>query len=92
MFCRVSFTLEKELIMDGVQTSIERKPDVRCAEAKRIKLAYELAEMALRDVGCLLRTTEAGHYCWASSHKSAITGLRVVLEKLRDDVPTYEEA
>lgn len=64
--------------------------DTRRVDVQAIKAAYEEAEQSLRVVGKLLRTTYAGQFMWAADHKSAVTGLRIVLEKLRYDVPTYK--
>ena len=64
--------------------------DTRHDDSKKIKNAYEQVERDLACVGKLLRTTEAGKYGWSSSHKSAITGLKSIIEKLRDDVPDYK--
>jgi hypothetical protein len=58
--------------------------------AGEIRAAYKDAEKALRRVGRLLRTTEAGSYLWATEHKTAVSGLCVVLTKLEQDVPYYE--
>lgn len=62
----------------------------RALDSIEIKKAYKTVEGALRAVGKLLRTTEAGKYMWASDHKNAVTGLRVAIEKLRHNVPRYE--
>lgn len=64
--------------------------DKRTEDVRQIRLAYLDVEIALRKVGKLLRTTDAGKYMWASDHRSAVTGLRVVTEKLREDVPRYD--
>lgn len=64
--------------------------DKRTEDVRQIRLAYLDVEIALRKVGTLLRTTDAGKYMWASDHRSAVTGLRVVTEKLREDVPRYD--
>lgn len=58
-------------------------------DAKQIKDAYSEVEDALRTVGRLLRTTEAGRFMWATDHRTAVTGLRIVVEKLKYDVPDY---
>lgn len=63
----------------------------RAIDGKEIREAYRTVEESLRAVGKLLRTTEAGHYMWASDHKSVVTGLRIVIEKLQHDVPRYGE-
>jgi len=63
--------------------------DQRAADARQIEEAYESVERALSQVGKLLRTTEAGRFMWSSEHKSAVTGLKVIVEKLRRDVPNY---
>lgn len=64
--------------------------DKRTEDSRQIRLAYLDVEFALRKVGKLLRTTEAGKYAWAAKHRSAVTGLKVVAEKLREDVPRYD--
>jgi hypothetical protein len=63
--------------------------DKRQADVQAIEKAYSEVEAALSNVGKLLRTTEAGKFMWASDHKSAVTGLRIVVEKLRGNVPSY---
>jgi len=62
----------------------------RARDARQIKDAYQSVEAALSRVGRLLRTTEAGKFMWSSDHKSAVTGLKVVVAKLRWDVPDYD--
>ena len=62
----------------------------RAEDSRKIRLAYLEVEFALLKVGKLLRTTEAGRYAWAANHRSAVTGLKVVAEKLREDVPRYD--
>lgn len=64
--------------------------DKRGLDTIKIKEAYKNIEKSLREVGRLLRVTEAGKFMWSSDHKSAVTGLRIVIEKLRYDVPDYE--
>ena len=59
--------------------------------ASEIRAAYKYAEKALRRVGRLLRTTEAGRYMWSSEHKTAVSGLCVMLDKLAYDVPDYAQ-
>jgi len=61
----------------------------RKADAVKIRESYLLAEDALRECGRLLRTTEAGRYMWSADHKSAMTGLRVMVEALRYRIPDY---
>ncbi len=68
------------------------KEDQRAVDADTIMASYNKVEESLRVVGKLLRTTEAGKYMWANDHKSAVTGLRIVVEKLRHDVPRYRGA
>lgn len=63
----------------------------RAIDALEIMEAYRTVEESLRIAGKLLRTTYAGEFMWATDHKSTITGLRIVMEKLRDDVPSYSE-
>ena len=63
--------------------------DGRAMDARQIKEAYQSVETALSRVGKLLRTTEAGKYMWSSEHKSAVTGLKVIVTKLRRTVPDY---
>lgn len=63
--------------------------DRRQTDVEAIEKAYSEVEAALSKVGKLLRTTEAGKFMWANDHKSAVTGLRIVVEKLRADVPSY---
>ena len=58
-------------------------------EADMIREAYEAADKALIKIGRLLRTTHAGEFMWSADHKTAISGLRVIVSKLRDDVPYY---
>lgn len=57
--------------------------------ADLIREAYYEAERALGRVGKLLRTTQAGHRLWSSQHKTAVSGLRVVIDTLARDVPYY---
>jgi len=64
----------------------------RGAEADMIRAAYDRADDALRHVGKLLRTTHAGEFMWSADHKTAISGLRVVVQKLRQDVPYYDDS
>jgi len=59
--------------------------------ASEIRAAYKDAERALRRVGRLLRTTEAGRYMWSADHKTAVSGICVVLDKLAYDVPDYAD-
>lgn len=59
--------------------------------AAEIKAAYLDAEIAVRRVGRLLRTTEAGRYMWSAKHKTAVSGLCVMLDTLAYDVPGYYE-
>lgn len=62
----------------------------RAVDAARVADAYRRAELALRDVGKLLRTTSvSGYFLWVNDHKSAATGLRIAIEKLRDSIPRY---
>lgn len=63
--------------------------DERAFEAREIEDAYKEVENALSSVGRLLRTRVVGSYLWAGEHKSAVTGLRILVEKLRADVPNY---
>ena len=64
--------------------------DTRADDAQKICDAYLDVLVALQEVGRLLRTTYAGKFMWSAEHKSAITGLKVLVEKLRQDVPTYD--
>lgn len=64
--------------------------DTRPEDSRKIQAAYADVERALRRVGKLLRTTYAGKFMWSSDHKAAVSGLRVVVEKLRYSVPRYE--
>lgn len=64
----------------------------RGAEADMIRAAYDRADDALRQVGKLLRTTHAGEFMWSSDHKTALSGLRVVVQKLRENVPYYDDS
>ena len=59
--------------------------------AREIRVAYKDAEKTLRRVGRLLRTTEAGRYMWSAEHKTAVSGLCVMLDKLAYDVPDYAD-
>lgn len=63
---------------------------IRQRDASQIIAAYGNVELALRQVGRLLRTLEAGKYMWACDHKSAATGLRIAVEALRRSVPRYD--
>jgi len=63
--------------------------DQRAIDAEQIKQAYRDAEAALSHVSRLLRSTEAGRYMWSAEHKTAISGLKVVVGMLRKDVPDY---
>ena len=62
----------------------------RAKDMVKINVAYSEVEDALRHAGKLLRTTHAGEYLWSGDHKAAITGLRIVMEKLRQNLPHYE--
>ena len=62
----------------------------RSKDMVKINVAYSEVEDALRHAGKLLRTTHAGEYMWASDHKTAITGLRIVMEQLRRNLPHYD--
>jgi photosystem II stability/assembly factor-like uncharacterized protein len=64
--------------------------DNRAKDVIEIMRAYDDAEKALRKVGTLLRTTDAGCYWWAKRHKQMVSGLSAVLLTLRLDVPFYE--
>ena len=64
--------------------------DNRAKDVIEIRHAYTDAEKALRKVGTLLRTTDAGCYLWANRHKTMVSGLSAVLFTLRCDVPIYE--
>lgn len=68
----------------------EKQCDTRALDAEQIKAAYDEADRALQMVGKIIRTSKAGKYIWASDHKTAISGLRVVVRKLRNDVPRYK--
>ena len=57
--------------------------------ATEIRAAYLEAEKALRRVGRLLRTTEAGRYMWSAKHKTAVSGLCAMIDTLAYDVPDY---
>ena len=57
--------------------------------AQEIRAAYLDAEKALRHVGRLLRTTEAGRYLWSAKHKTAVSGLCAMVYTLAYDVPDY---
>ena len=61
----------------------------RAVGAKAIEDAYSLIEKSLSRVGKLLRTTHAGRYLWAADHKAAVSGLKVIVKHLRNDVPNY---
>jgi len=63
----------------------------RRVTAAQIRQAYLDAETSLRDVGRLLRTTDAGKYLWAVQHKTVVSGLAIVLNKLAYDVPEYDD-
>ena len=56
-----------------------------------IRAAYQRADEALGQVGKLLRTTHAGEFLWSADHKTAISGLRAIVRKLREDVPFYND-
>lgn len=66
--------------------------DERVIDVHQIKQAYELSEDSLRMVGRFLRTTNAGRHMWASDHKIIVTGLRIILERLRRDLPDYTDS
>lgn len=66
--------------------------DVREFETDLIRNAYRVVEESLRTVGKLLRSTEAGQFLWSAEHKTAISGLRVLVKRLRQDVPHYRDA
>lgn len=68
---------------------LEKKRAQRVVDVIKIKRAYDEVGESLRIVGKLLRTTEAGKYMWSSDHKSAVTGLRIIVETLRREVPSY---
>lgn len=63
----------------------------RAEEAHRIRSAYDDVEASLRRLGKLLRTTHAGEFLWSASHKTAISGLCVVIRALHGDVPYYDD-
>jgi hypothetical protein len=63
----------------------------RRRETDAIRAAYDHADAALHQVGKLLRTTRAGEFLWSAEHKTAISGLRVMVQKLRQDVPYYHD-
>jgi hypothetical protein len=64
--------------------------DSRKQSSKEIRIAYSRAEKDLAYIGKLLRTTEAGKYMWSARHKSAVTGLKQIIDLLKYDVPTYD--
>lgn len=61
----------------------------RAADARQIEEAYESVERALSRVGKLLRTTDAGRFMWSREHKTAVAGLKIIVNRLRRDVPNY---
>lgn len=65
--------------------------DSRANDTAEIRMAYENVEESLRNVGKLLRTTYAGKFMWSHDHRNAVTGLRAIIKKLRDDVPLYDD-
>jgi len=58
--------------------------------ANQIRRAYWDAEIAVRKIGNLLRTTEAGTYMWSARHKTAISGMAAILRLISLDVPHYD--
>jgi len=56
-----------------------------------IRGAYSESIKMLKYAGRLLRTTEAGRRMWSARHKTAISGLCVLIKDLMDSVPTYKE-
>jgi hypothetical protein len=65
--------------------------DNRHHDIIRIESAYKEVIRALSHAGLLLRTTEAGKFMWSSEHKTIITGLKGIVEKLYCDLPDYEQ-
>ena len=61
----------------------------RAKDSERIQEAYLDVAKALSVVGNLLRTTEAGKYHWSAEHKTAVSGLNVIVKQLRRAVPDY---
>jgi len=77
--------------MSGVEIDDERVKynTFRACDARQIEEAYFNAEEALRRVGKLLLTTEAGSFAWSCEHRSIVTGMRRSVVKLRRSVPDY---
>jgi hypothetical protein len=63
--------------------------DNRIEGAIQITSAYEHAIKSVAEIGRLLRTTEAGKFMWGNDHKTAISGIKIILTKLKEDVPSY---
>ena len=67
------------------QHCIDRK-----ADAEKLRAAYADVIRALDVVSKILRTSSIkGYFGWVGPQKSAVTGLKVLIKKLGDDVPRY---
>ena len=64
--------------------------DNRREDVAEIRQAYKQAVDSVSEIGRLLRTTDSGKYMWSADHKTAISGIKVILKKLRADVPQYD--
>ena len=64
--------------------------DERAAEVERIRDAYADVEANLRNVVFRLRTTDSLYYQWVANHQTAVSGLIVAVQMLRNDVPDYD--
>ena len=62
----------------------------RKSDSQLIANSYRNVDVALVNVGYLLRTTESGKFMWSAKHKTAISGLRAVIQMLGRDVPMYK--
>jgi hypothetical protein len=67
------------------QHRIDRKTD-----SEKLRDAYDEVIRALGVVSKVLRTSSIkGYFGWVGPQKSAVTGIKVLIQKLRDDVPRY---
>ena len=64
--------------------------DNRKEDVVKIRCAYKHAVDSVSEIGRLLRTTDAGKSMWSADHKTAISGIKIILDKLRDNVPRYD--
>jgi hypothetical protein len=63
--------------------------DTRQESSAKIIQAYKNADLALAEIGRLLRTTESGKFMWSSEHKTFVSGMRVAVQAMMKEVPRY---